>query len=102
MASQDELLGEGSPVSSGSEALDYILRGGYAANRVHLIEGEPGAGKTTLGLQFLLEGVRKGEPCLYITLSESKNELLHVARTHGWDLGQIEIFELVPPELSLD
>ena len=99
---QQELLEEGGPVSSGSDALDYILRGGYAANRVHLIEGEPGAGKTTLGLQFLLEGVAKDERCLYITLSESKDELLHVAETHGWDLGGIEIFELVPPELSLD
>jgi circadian clock protein KaiC len=102
MTGEAELLKEGGPVSSGSAALDYILRGGYAANRVHLVEGEPGAGKTTLGLQFLLEGVRKGERCLYITLSESKDELLHVAETHGWDVGGIEIFELIPPELSLD
>ena len=102
MAGQEELLHEGEPVSTGSEALDYILQGGYAANRVHLLEGEPGAGKTTLGLQFLLEGARKGERCLYITLSESRDELLHVARTHRWDLAGIEIFELVPPELSLD
>ena len=102
MMRDDEPLGQGSPVSSGSAALDYILCGGYASNRVHLIEGEPGAGKTTLGLQFLLDGAAKGEKCLYITLSESKDELLHVAGTHGWDLGGIEIFELVPPELSLD
>ncbi len=102
MAAQAELLNDGEPVSSGSTALDYVLHGGYAANRLHLIEGEPGSGKTTLGLQFLLEGVRKDERCLYITLSESKNELLHVANTHGWDLAGIEIFELVPPELSLD
>jgi circadian clock protein KaiC len=100
--SKQLLLAEGGPVSTGSAALDYILSGGYAANRVHLIEGEPGSGKTTLGLQFLLDGAAKGEPCLYITLSESKNELLHVAGTHGWDLSKIEIFELVPPELSLD
>jgi len=102
MAGEEELLVDGGAVSSGSPALDYILRGGYAANRVHLVEGEPGAGKTTLGLQFLLEGAAKGEACLYITLSESKDELLHVAGTHGWDLSGIEIFELVPPELSLD
>jgi circadian clock protein KaiC len=102
MAGQEAMLREGEPVSSGSEALDYILRGGYAANRVHLLEGEPGAGKTTLGLQFLLEGVTKDERCLYITLSESRDELLHVAQTHHWDLTGIEIFELVPPELSLD
>ncbi len=102
MAAKAELLNDGEPVSSGSAALDYVLHGGYAANRLHLIEGEPGSGKTTLGLQFLLEGVRKDERSLYITLSESKDELLHVAGTHGWDLGGIEIFELVPPELSLD
>ena len=93
---------DASAVSSGCEALDYILGGGYAFNRTHLIEGEPGAGKTTLGLQFLLEGRRTGDRCLYITLSESRDELLHVASTHGWDLDGIEIFELVPPELSLD
>jgi circadian clock protein KaiC len=102
MAGEEELMGQGNPVTSGSAALDYILRGGYASNRVHLIEGEPGSGKTTLGLQFLLEGSRKNEKCLYITLSESRDELLHVASTHGWDLSGIDIFELVPPELSLD
>ena len=102
MPGQKDTLKEGSPVSTGSPALNYILGGGYAANRVHLVEGEPGSGKTTLGLQFLLEGCEKGDRCLYITLSESRDELLHVADTHGWDLSGIEIFELVPPELSLD
>jgi circadian clock protein KaiC len=102
MGEDAELLQDGGPVSSGSSALDYILCGGYSANRLHLIEGEPGSGKTTLGLQFLLEGKKKSERCLYITLSESKDELLHVAGTHGWNLDGIEVFELVPPELSLD
>ena len=102
MSQQAELLEDGGPVSTGLASLDYILGGGFAANRVHLVEGEPGSGKTTLGLQFLLEGTAKGERCLYITLSESRDELLHVARTHGWDLSGIDIFELVPPELSLD
>ena len=102
MSAERELVQEGAPVSSGLPALDYILSGGYASNRVHLIEGEPGSGKTTLGIQFLLEGLRKGESCLYITLSESRDELVHVADTHGWSLEGIEIFELVPPELSLD
>src|SRR5690242_9979504 len=97
-----ELQLEGAPVSSGLAALDYILAGGFAARRIHLLEGAPGAGKTTLGLQFLLEGVRKKERCLYITLSESREELIHVAQTHGWSVDGIEIFELVPPELSLD
>jgi circadian clock protein KaiC len=102
MASDTDLLKDGEAVPTGLPALDYILGGGYAANRLHLIEGEPGSGKTTLGLQFLIEGAAQGERCLYITLSESRNELLHVAGTHGWDLAPIELFELVPPELSLD
>lgn len=93
---------EGRPVSTGSDALDYILSGGYAPNHIHLIEGAPGSGKTTLGLQFLLEGRDQGETGLYITLSESREELIQVAATHGWDLDGIHIFELVPPELSLD
>ncbi|MEO6360204.1 MAG: ATPase domain-containing protein, partial [Sphingomicrobium sp.] len=76
--------------------------GGFASNRVHLLEGAPGSGKTTLALQFLLEGASNGENCLYITLSESRDELIHMAGTHGWDLSGVEIFELVPPELSLD
>ena len=102
MKQESEPLAEGGPVSSGSPALDYILAGGFAAKRIHLLEGAPGAGKTTLGLQFLLEGRRKNEACLYITLSESREELIHVAQTHGWSLDGIDIFELVPPELSLD
>jgi circadian clock protein KaiC len=105
MADRDqdrELMEEAGPVTSGIPALDYILSGGFASNRIHLVEGEPGAGKTTLGLQFLLEGTKKGERCLYVTLSEGRDELIHVARTHGWDMSGIEIFELVPPELSLD
>ncbi|HVL29300.1 MAG TPA: ATPase domain-containing protein [Sphingomicrobium sp.] len=93
---------DGGPISTGSPGLDYILAGGYAAQRIHLLEGTPGAGKTTLGLQFLLDGRDAGETCLYITLSESKDELMHVAATHNWSLDGIEIFELVPPELSLD
>ena len=93
---------DASPISSGVEGLDYVLRGGYAKFRSHLVEGRPGSGKTTLGLQFLIEGARNGEKCLYITLSESKRELLSVADRHGWDLEGVEILELVPPELSLD
>ena len=93
---------DASPISSGVIGLDYVLRGGYAKFRSHLVEGRPGSGKTTLGMQFLIEGARNGEKCLYITLSESKRELLSVASHHGWDLEGIEVFELVPPELSLD
>ena len=93
---------DAAPISTGVLGLDHILAGGYAANRAHLIEGRPGSGKTTLGLQFLLAGLEQRETCLYITLSESKRELLSVAARHGWSLDGIEIFELVPPELSLD
>lgn len=100
--SDAELRTDGGSVSTGLAALDDILGGGFASNRVHLLEGQPGSGKTTLALQFLLEGRAKDERCLYITLSESRHELLHVAGTHGWSLDGIEIYELVPPELSLD
>jgi circadian clock protein KaiC len=90
------------PIATGVRGLDSILDGGFASDRIHLIEGQPGTGKTTLGLQFLLNGQRRGERGLYITLSETKEELEQVAETHGWDLGAINIFELVPAELSLD
>src|SRR5207237_3251883 len=100
MTRNGQSLNADGSVSSGLPPLDYILCGGFTAKRIHLIEGEPGAGKTTLGMQFLMEGRKLGEQCLYITLSESKEELLHVATTHGWNLEGIEIFELIPPELS--
>src|ERR1700681_1837125 len=89
-------------ISTGSIGLDDILDGGFDADRVYLIEGRPGTGKTTLALQFLLEGVRRGESCLYVTLSESERELRTVVARHGWTLAGIDIFELVPPEASLD
>ncbi len=90
------------PVPTGVEGLDYLLRGGYARSRAHLVEGRPGSGKTTLAMQFLLDGARRGERCLYITLTESRRELLNISERHGWSLDGIEIVELVPPELSLD
>jgi circadian clock protein KaiC len=89
-------------MATGVPGLDQIFAGGYERNRLHLIEGEPGTGKTTLAMQFLLEGARRNERCLYITLTESKDELLHAAATHGWHLEPMKICELVPPELSLD
>ena len=90
------------PVTSGLPSLDYILDGGFANNRCHLIEGQPGSGKTTLAMQFLIAGQERGEKCLFITISESPHELLQVAATHGLSLDGIELFECVPPELSLD
>ncbi|MGJ4802446.1 ATPase domain-containing protein [Luteimonas sp. SDU82] len=89
-------------VSTGNAGLDDILGGGLDADRMYLYEGRPGAGKTTLALEFLLEGARRGEPVLYVTLSETKRELELVAQRHGWDLTGVEIVELVPAETLLD
>jgi circadian clock protein KaiC len=83
---------------TGIVGLDHVLGGGLPAHHVFLIEGEPGTGKTTLALQFLLEGVAKGERTLYVTLAETRNELLKVARSHGWSLGGFEVLELTPPD----
>ena len=84
------------------EGLDDILGGGLTPHRLYLVEGIPGAGKTTLALQFLIEGVRRGEPVLYVTLSETAEELQTVAASHGWSLKGVEIQELVPSEALLD
>ncbi len=88
-------------VKTGILGLDDILGGGFPSNHLYLIEGDPGTGKTTLALQFLLEGIKKGEKGLYVTLSESKQELLGVAKSHGWSIDQIPIFEMTPPEEEL-
>ena len=89
-------------ISTGSDGLDDILGGGFDANRMYLYEGRPGTGKTTIALQFLLRGARDGERVLYISLSETKRELALVAQRHGWSLAGLDIFELVPPETTLD
>lgn len=81
-------------VSTGVEGLDEILGGGLPAGRLYLLEGSPGSGKTTAALQFLMEGARAGESTLYITLSETSEELTAVARSHGWNLDNIAMFEL--------
>jgi len=86
----------------GISGLDDILAGGLQRKRVYLLEGAPGTGKTTTAMKFLLEGVRLGERGLYITLSETENELRGTARSHGWNLEGVDIFELVPPESLLD
>jgi len=87
---------------TGVEGLDDVLAGGFQRRRVYLLEGAPGTGKTTTALRFLMEGVKAGEAALYITLSETEEELVDGARSHGWDLTGIDIFELVPPESLLD
>jgi circadian clock protein KaiC len=81
-------------VGTGIDGLDTILRGGLPAHRLYLVQGDPGVGKTTLALQFLLEGARAGERTLYVTLSETREELTGVATSHGWDLTGIDVFEM--------
>jgi circadian clock protein KaiC len=88
---------------TGVAGLDNILSGGFSRGHVFLVEGAPGTGKTTVALQFLLEGRRAGEKCLYITLSETERELREGAASHGWSLDEgLEVFELLPPESLLD
>ena len=102
MAMETTKSDEGSPVRTGIEALDDILGGGFTPNRVYLVEGDPGSGKTTLALQCLLEGARQGEKVLYVTLSETKAELAAVAESHGWSLDGIDILELVATGVELE
>ena len=85
-------------ISTGIAGLDDVLGGGFPQGHFFLVEGEPGTGKTTLGLQFLMEGARHGEPVLYVTLSESQREIEKVARSHGWSLDRVSIFEYTPTE----
>ena len=80
---------------TGIVGLDDILVGGLPRNRLYLVEGTPGTGKTTLALQFLLEGLRLGERCMYVTLSETAEELQAAAVTHGWSIEDISVLELV-------
>jgi circadian clock protein KaiC len=91
-----------SQASTGVDGLDDILAGGFARDRVYLLEGSPGTGKTTTALSFLRAGAKAGERALYITLSETEEELRDTATAHGWDLKGIEVFELTPPESLLD
>src|SRR3954449_6181736 len=92
-----------SKARTGIWGLDDILSGGFSREHVFLVEGAPGTGKTTIALQFLMEGARQGEKGLYITLSETERELRDGAASHGWALDErIEIFELLPPENLLD
>jgi circadian clock protein KaiC len=102
MSDRWDQAGEEPPlIATGIEGFDTILHGGLTPDRMYLVEGDPGSGKTTLALKFLLEGVGRGEPVLYVTLSETEVELRAVARSHGWSLDGINILELVASEESL-
>jgi circadian clock protein KaiC len=81
-------------ISSGIEGMDDVLHGGWPEGRMYLIEGDPGTGKTTIGLQFLLDGLERGESVLYIALSEAQEEIEQVVRSHGWSLDGVSLFEL--------
>jgi circadian clock protein KaiC len=86
----------------GIVGLDDVLGGGLERSRTYLLEGSPGTGKTTIALQFLIAGAAAGERCLYITLSETEDELRGTSTAHGWALDGIDLYELVPPESLLD
>jgi circadian clock protein KaiC len=88
-------------IQTGIEGLDDILGGGLPQGHLYLVEGDPGTGKTTLALQFLLEGIKQGESVIYVTLSESKTELEEVARSHGWPTGSLSIYEMIPTDDDL-
>jgi circadian clock protein KaiC len=88
--------------TTGVAGLDDILGGGLTRDRLYLLEGNPGAGKTTLALQYLLHGAGRGEVGVYVTLSETKAELIAVAASHGWSLDAIHIIDLVASESELD
>jgi circadian clock protein KaiC len=100
-ASPSSLPAPNARAKTGIEGLDDVLDGGFTPHRLYLLEGVPGSGKTTLALQFLLEGVRCGEPVLYVTLSETEEELRGIASSHGWSLDGITLRELVASEDSL-
>lgn len=83
-------------IPTGIPELDSVLRGGFLRNRIHLVEGRPGTGKTTFGLRYLIEGDEAGQAGLYLSLSEAEDELRQTAASHGWELGNIEIVEMIP------
>src|SRR5688572_28874819 len=100
-----ELVKEGAAQrrsATGVPGLDLVLNGGFIPDRLYLIDGNPGSGKTTISLQYIMEGMRAGERVLYVTLSETRDEIEAVAASHGWSLAGLEIVELIADEDNLD
>jgi circadian clock protein KaiC len=97
----DERVGELPRISTGISGLDNILHGGLPKDRIYLVEGDPGTGKTTLAMQFVLSGIRNGGRALYISLSETEQELRAMGDSHGWVLDGLDIFEMIPVEANL-
>jgi circadian clock protein KaiC len=91
-----------SELATGIKGLDEVLLGGLPRNRIYLVEGSPGAGKTTLAMQFLLQGAREGRRAMYITLSETSQELCASAQSHGWSLDGVEIREYIITDTSIE
>ena len=86
--------------ATGIAGLDDVLAGGLPRERIYLLQGDPGVGKTTIGMQFLMEGAARGERCLYITLSETAAEIREIVGAHGWSLEGIELVELAAIDQS--
>src|SRR2546430_1079881 len=99
MATATKQLIHPARVSTGVDGLDDVLGGGLPQGHFYLLEGNPGAGKTTLAMQFLLAGVAQGESTMYVTLSESKVELQAIATSHGFDFGAIHVLEVTAEEV---
>lgn len=102
MTSTTDTIALTGSAATGIEGLDDVLAGGFTRNRIYLLEGDPGTGKTTTAMRFLMEGAKNGERGLYITLSETIEELEEAAASHGLSWDGIDLFELVPPESLLD
>ncbi|HVI77352.1 MAG TPA: ATPase domain-containing protein, partial [Candidatus Acidoferrum sp.] len=98
---EEQLVPTSTRCSSGCAGLDEVLGGGLPSGHFYLVEGEPGTGKTTLALQFMADGINNGERVLYITLSESRDELLAVAQSHGLNIDDSAVLEVRPSELDL-
>src|SRR5581483_9694364 len=90
-----------SRLKTGIRGLDDVLMGGLPAHRLYLLQGEPGTGKTTAGMSFVLEGVRRGESCLYVSLSETLDELAAMARSHGWSLQGLALYDMMAAEAAV-